>query len=221
MRNYSLFFFVFALAVPSAAQRSLISTTAADDCDTALRLLEQTGTPTSATKLPLSHFGVGIGADSKSGGPDRISDAAVVNGKITTLDDDNVIMGPILEAHALVFTIRNDWAVRDDVGRLFVTQNQPCKSASEFPTIATGPFTMLRLGDKEVIRSFGIGWMVGFRLKQSENSLNIGVAYTLQQDVKAYASGFEEGNALPTGEQAIRYRTTDGEGVAFVVSFGW
>lgn len=221
MRTLALILLAFMMSVPGIAQRSSIATTGESDCDVALGLLRQTGTPTSATKLPLSHFGVGIGADGKSSGADRISDAAVVNGKITTLDDDNVIMGPVLEAHALVFTIRHDWAVRDDSGRVFVTQNKPCKAASEFPTIATGPFTMLRLGDSEVIRSFGVGWMVGFRLKQSENSLNLGVAYTLQQDIKTYASGFEEGNPLPTGEQAIRYRKTDGEGLAVVVSFGW
>ncbi len=175
------------------AQRSFVSTSADDDCGEAILALEEGGTPASATKLPLSYFGVGIGADRKRGGPDRITEAAIVGGKITTLDDENTIAGPILEAHALAITIKRDWAVKTDDGQLFVTKEKPCKAPSEFPTVATGPFAMLRLGDKEIIKSFGVGWMIGFRLRQSESSLNVGVAYTFQQDVKTYAKGFEEG----------------------------
>ena len=226
MRVWAVFSLSLLLTIPVWAQRHFVTTDSTDDCATTLASLPNGGTPTNATKLPLSYFGVGIGSDAKRGGPDRIADAAVVGGKITTLDDDNVVMGPVLEAHALALTIKHDWAVRDANGRFVIMRRidddqQPCKAASEFPTIAAGPFTMLRLGDSEIIKSFGLGLMVGFRLKESESSLNVGVAYTRQQDVKTYASGFEEGNSLPTGETDIRYRNTDGDGIAVVVSFGW
>jgi hypothetical protein len=221
MRASALFVLIFMVTLPALGQRSTIAANHPGSCSATLKTLKEGGTPAAATKLPLSYFGVGIGADAKGGGSDRIADAAVVGGNITTLDDDNVTMGPVLEAHAFVFTLTHDWAVRDDEGNLFVTKEKPCDAPDEFPTIATGPFTMLRLGDNEIIKSLGVGWMVGFRLRQSDNSLNVGIAYTFQQDVKTYAAGFEEGKPLPTGEKEIRYRNKDGRGLAVVISFGW
>jgi hypothetical protein len=209
------------ITVQASAQKTIVPEDTTSNCDQILAALQAAATPAAATKLPLSFFGVGIGGETKQEGPDRIADAAVVNKLVTITDDDNTTTGPVLEAHAYIWNIAHDYAVRDGKGRVYVTDKQPCKTADVFPTIATGPFTMLRVGDNEIIKSFGLGWMVGFRLRESESSLNIGVAYTYQQDVKTFAKGFEEGKELPAGEATIRYRNRDGRGLAFVVSFGF
>lgn len=179
------------------------------------------GMTVPATMPDLKHFGAGIAADRKTSGPDRIREAEVVGGKVTVTDVDNATVGPIIEAHAFVFTLKHDWAVENSKGDLVVTRVQPCATASEFPTVAMGPFTMLNFGDEQFIKSIGIGWMFGFRVKQTETSLNIGLAYTIQQDVKALATGFKDGEPLPTGEESIRYRSDDGSGFAIVLSFAW
>jgi hypothetical protein len=189
-------------------------------CDDVITALEDSGTPAPAAKLPLSNFGVGIGGVVNIG-DDRIADAAVVNGKIVILSDENLTLGPVLEAHALSFTIDNVWAVKDSKGQTYVTNTKPCDAAGEFPTIAHGPFVVTRVGDNEIVKSLGVGWMFGFRIRQTDTSLNVGLAYTLETNVKRLADGFEEGNALPTGESAIRFRTGRGTAVALVVSFGF
>lgn len=179
------------------------------------------GMSVPASTPDLKHFAPGFAADRKTAGPDHIREAEVVNGKVVVTDVDNATVGPILEAHAFVFTLKNDWAFENEKGDLVVTRNQPCATATEFPTVATGPFAMLRFGDEQFIRSIGVGWMVGFRVKQTERILNLGVAYTIQQDVRALATGFKDGEPLPAGEESIRYRSDDGTGFAIVVSFGW
>jgi len=80
---------------------------------------------------------------------------------------------------------------------------------------------MTRVGDNEIVKSFGVGWMFGFRVHQTDSSLNIGMAYTIENNVKRLASGFQEGDALPAGETTIRYRTGRGNSIALVASFGF
>jgi len=190
-------------------------------CGEVRAALEDDGTPAPASKLPLSYFGVGIGGVSNTGAT-RVSDTAIVNGKIVVTSDDNLTLGPVLEAHALVFTMRNLWATHDAKGRLYVLDDKPpCEAAGVFPTIAHGPFVVTRVGDNEIVKSLGVGWMVGFRIKQTDASLNVGLAYTLESNVKRLAKGFEEGQPLPTGETAVRFRTGRGTALALVVSFGF
>lgn len=198
-----------------------------------LRLTQDTTTPcdkisafSSGMSVPastpdLKHFAPGFAADRKTSGPDRIREAEVINGKVVVTDVDNATVGPILEAHAFVFTLDHDWAFENSKGDLVVTHAQPCATATEFPTVAMGPFAMVRFGEEQFIKSIGVGWMVGFRVRQTERILNLGLAYTIQQDVRALATGFKDGEPLPAGEEAIRYRSDDGNGYAIVVSFAW
>jgi hypothetical protein len=191
------------------------------DCAQKMALFDATGTPAAATELPLTHFGIGIGAETRTGSGERVTDAAIVNGKVTVLASQNTSAGPILEAHALAFPIFSKWAVKSSTGKLIVTEEQPCSGASRFPIVALGPFGALRVGDSQIIQSFGAGLMCGFRMKESDMSLNLGVAYMLQPQVKTLASGYQDGQAPPAGETAVRYKTESGHAIAFVLSFGW
>lgn len=216
---------VACLLLLSAAPPALGQITAAAEnttapCDAKI-IAFSSGTSVPASTPDLKHFAPGFAADMKTSGPDRIREAEVVGGKVVVTDVDNATVGPILEAHAFVFTLKNHWAVENDKGDLVVTRKQPCATATEFPTVATGPFAMLRFGDEQFVKSIGVGWMVGFRVKQTERILNLGVAYTIQQDVRVLATGFKDGEPLPAGEEAIRYRSDDGNGFAVVVSFAW
>lgn len=179
------------------------------------------GIPVPAAVPDLKHFGVGFAADRKTSGPDRVAEAEVVGGKVTVTDLDNAAVGPILEAHVFAFTLKHDWALRNEKGALVVTDVQPCAGATKFPTVAHGPFAMLNFGEEQFVKSIGVGWMVGFRVKQTERILNLGLAYTIQQDVRALATGFKDGEPLPAGEESIRFRSDDGAGLAIVISFGW
>jgi len=224
-KSIGIFFAVISTVCTLNAQVNDLSTIlkkgiSEPSCKDVLDALAESGTPANASKLPLSYFGVGIGAISGRG-RERVSEAAIVNGKVIVTASANLSLGPVLEAHALIFQVSNLWGVRDTKGHLYVTSERPCRAAAEFPTIAHGPFTMLRVGDNDVVKSLGVGWMMGFRLKQSDASLNIGLAYTLENNVKTLAKGFEDGQALPAGETAIRFRTGSGSAGALIISFGW
>lgn len=190
-----------------------------DDCGDVREALDEGGTPAPATKLPLSMFGVGIGGVS-SLGDDRIESAELVDDRIVVTADDDVSLGAIMEAHALIFTREHLWAVHDEKGRLYVTSEKPCEAAGKFPTIAHGPFAALQVSGDDIIGGLGVGWMMGFRMKQSDSSLNIGLAYMLQDDVKTLANGFREGQTLKDGQE-IQYRTGRGSAIALVISFGF
>jgi hypothetical protein len=191
----------------------------AADCGAISEALEEAGDEAPVSDTPLSRFGAGIGAVS-SLGDDRIETAELVDDKIVVTADDDVSLGAIMEVHALRFVLDSLWAVRDDDGRLYVTRDKPCEAATEFPTIAHGPFAALSLGDEEVIKGVGIGWMIGFRIRETDSSLNIGLAYMLQDDAKTLADGFNEGDPLPGGDE-IKYRTGRGSALALVISFGF
>lgn len=207
-------------ALRSAAAPAAAVAAPADDCSDERALLDDSGTPATATESPLSFFGAGIGAIS-SLGDDRVEAAEVVNNVIVVTQDDDATLGPIMEAHALVFGVRNLWALRDRKGRLYVTSSKPCEGAEVFPTVAHGPFVAMQLDSDQLISALGVGWMVGFRMKQSNSSLNVGLAYTLENEAKTLADGFEEGKPLPSGQTAIQFHTGRGSALALVVSFGF
>lgn len=191
------------------------------DCARVKAALEAEGEESDATKLPLSYFGIGIGAINNIGEDDWVSDAQLVNKKVTIIEDQNLVAGPVLEAHALIFTRKHLWALPADDGRYFVTDSKPpCQAAVEFPLIAHGPFVMLRVGDTEIVKSVGAGWMMGFRMQQKNTSLNVGVAYSFELNAKTLAKGFAEGTEHADGT-TILYRTTRGSALALVISFGF
>jgi hypothetical protein len=209
------------LAVRVSAQVNSFAEAPQGDCSAALGILEQGGTKAAATELPLSHFGIGIGAETKVSGPDRVTEAAVVNGRIVVLGDQNTIAGVVLETHALSFPIVRRWAVQRKSGGFYVTDRRPCEGAAAFPVVAVGPFAALRVGDSQIVQSFGAGLMFGFRIKETDQSLNLGVAYMLQPQVKTLATGFADGQPLPAGETAVRFRIRSSRALALVLSFGW
>ena len=210
---------LLSLASPALGQRTEATRNTTQSCDRTAAY--RSGFTVPAAEPDLKHFGVGFAADRRASGPDRIREAEVVDGRVVVTDVDNATVGPILEAHAFVFTLKKDWAIKNEKGDLVVTRVQPCAGATEFPTVAMGPFTMLNFGEEQFVKSIGVGWMLGFRVKQTERVINLGVAYTIQQSVRALATGFKDGEPLPAGEEVIRYRSDDGTGLAIVVSFGW
>lgn len=104
-----------------------------------------------------------------------------------------------------------------------MTRQRKERQATELivPLVATGPFATERIESDDIIQSLGAGVLFGFRKEESDQSLNLGLAYTLDLHVKTLAEGFEEGEALPPGETQIRYRETSQPRLLILLSVGW
>jgi hypothetical protein len=94
-------------------------------------------------------------------------------------------------------------------------------TVKEVPLVGAGPFITLRLGGEEVVQSFGAGLMLGFRKAESEKSLNVGIAYATDPNVRVLGDGIIANAPLPKGETQIRYKTTHQEGLIIMFSIGW
>jgi hypothetical protein len=152
-------------------------------------------------------------------------DAQVVGGVVRINKDEDVQFGPILELHKFVGTLASKKLAK--VGGVYLRGEEVPPGCApeetvEVPLIGVGPIATVRFGsDGNMVQSFGIGVMFGFRKDSSDNSLNIGIAYVTDLDAKTLGDGIEEGKALPNGETAIRFKTTNLEGVMVLVSVGW
>ena len=181
-------------------------------------------------------FGGGYGSVINLGERNRIEEAAVVDGVVRIVKDNDVQFGPLLEMHKFIKPLKSQFLIKQEPeqGRAGQTTyrltNQDlagCRAPEQRYTqtrvdlVSLGPFVTLRIGGNEVVQSFGIGLMVGFRTALSDKSLNLGVALASDPTVRVLGDGLEPGQPLPSGETELRYRTTHRESVMVLFSVGW
>lgn len=88
-------------------------------------------------------------------------------------------------------------------------------------TVADGPFVAIELtdGEGEELKAYGFGWMWSFQFdSESKRSVNIGVGYYVNKEVRSLASGFVDGEPVPTGYTDIQYREDDERGWMVMLS---
>ena len=181
---------------------------------------------TAAADFEALGFGGGYAALVSLGDESRVEEAEVVNGLVRVKKDNDVQFGPVLEMHKFVWPLRsqtlvkvgNDWVLATEAVGGCIDDDIPHKSV---PLIAAAPFVTVRVGGNDVVQSFGVGVMFGFRTAESDKSLNFGLAYVTDPSVKTLGDGIEDGSALPTGETQIRYKNTHQEGIMVLFSVGW
>lgn len=132
-------------------------------------------------------LGAGIGVTFDFGGLERINEAEVVNGVVRVTDEDDVIAGFVGEGHyffpsgrALFGVAKEDWG--------------------------QGPFFAIQTGDKDVIATVALGWMIGFRPAKATESFNLGIGIAVAPNVRTLGDGIVRNQPLPTGETTVRYR---------------
>ena len=84
-----------------------------------------------------------------------------------------------------------------------------------------GPFLGLRLTDSngQEFGGYALGWMIGSKKRpDAGGSWNVGVAYFVDTKAKMLGNGIQEGQPLPDGETAIRYKEKDQSGWMFTVT---
>lgn len=142
--------------------------------------------------------GAGLMGGFYIGGNKRVEKASVVNGVVRVDKENKTNIGVIAEVHRL-------W-VSDD-------------AKSQW---GIGPFVGLVLsGDNDVINAASLGIMIGFRPKNKETSLNIGIGGVVTPSAQVLGDGINENEKLPDGETEIRYKEVTKYGIAIAVSFGF
>lgn len=155
------------------------------------------------------NFGIGLSLTADIGEHDRVKSAEIINNTVAVKEEQNVIPRFLLESHYF-FTPRgtflgkkNDGAKRNEWG--------------------WGPFVAVQPGD-DVIDAVGVGLMMGFRRKQTEEgvtklgSFNLGVGVIWDPATQVLGDGFSPNQPPPAGETQIRYKQTDQIGIVGIFS---
>lgn len=176
-------------------------------------------------------FGGGYGIVADFGGRSRVKEAEVIGNLVRVTKDEDVRFGPMLELHKFMWPLKEKTVEKfsDQVYRLVPKENcsRPATFTDTVPAkepialIAFGPFIGLRLGTENVVESFGVGVMFGFRKFDKDTSLNVGFAVMTDPNARTLGDGIEEGKPLPTGETEIRFKTGHQEGWSLLFSVGW
>lgn len=168
-------------------------------------------------------FGGGFGGVFNFGSS-RVNEAELVAGIVRVKEDNDIQFGPILELHKFVWPLKSERLVQ--VGAEWVlaeTFTASCKGTGvekKVALISMGPFVPIRLRE-DVVESFGAGLAFGFRKAEKDTSLNLGLAVVFDPRVQVLGDGIKANQPLPSGETAIRYRTTSSTGLLAMFSVGW
>jgi hypothetical protein len=163
--------------------------------------------------------GAALGISVVLGSHDVVEDAVVVNNAIVVTKRAKDQPRATLEAHQLFtgnpFTGGGRQVMRD--------QLISCgKDAIDCPMFGVGPFAAIQTGDDNSISSAGFGLMLGLRSDpRRDSSFNIGLGLVWDTHVKALASGFKEGKALPTGETEVRFTEHSARRAMITLSFAF
>ncbi len=145
-------------------------------------------------------FGAGLSYTIDTGQNDRIKSAEIRNGIVRVTDKENGIPRLILEVH---YFFKKTGELR----------------GSEW---GYGPFVAIQPGENEIINAIALGWMWGFRDKDSGKvSWNIGVGVSADPNTQILGDGFEENQPVPAGETEIRYKEETQYGVMITFSASW
>jgi len=144
-------------------------------------------------------WGVGAGAVINLGEDDRVETAEVVDGIVRVTKEANDTARVFAEVH------------------LFRPINKE-------DTKGHGPFVAIQSSANDLIDSFSVGYMRGWRKDaNATNSINVGFGLVLDTNVKELGNGIEEDQPLPPGENAdsVRLKETSGLGLGIFVSFSY
>jgi hypothetical protein len=174
-------------------------------------------------------WGIGLAANFDVTGKRVVNATVVPPLNIVRIDDatSNVNVGFVLEAHYFLRNLsflENSW------------QRGPC-SKTEGGTYCTqfahGPFVAIQVGggtsavpgDKDLVTSYALGWMIGLRhphLTTSDNaSWNLGLGVRVDPNTKVLGDGIIANQPLPNGETVIRYKTEPRFGLMVMSSFSF
>ncbi len=83
-----------------------------------------------------------------------------------------------------------------------------------------GPFVAVQGSDNKPIDAFALGFMWGFRKDaKASSSVNIGVGLSFDPSVQVLGNGVKEGQKLPDGETAVRFKKEGRFGWVVMTSF--
>ena len=169
-------------------------------------------------------FGTGYGVVVSLSHRPRVEEAQLIGGLVRVTKDNDVAFGPILELHKFYGIAGKRIAKGSGVyflGRVPSGCEEALLAETDVPLVGFGPFVGLRIGGDEVVQSFALGLMFGFRKADGDKSLNLGIAYATDPHVRTLGDGIEEGKALPAAETQIRFKTTHQNSLIFLFSVGW
>jgi hypothetical protein len=149
-------------------------------------------------------WGMGIGVGVDFGGRTRVKSARVVGNLVRVEEENDITPRIFLETHNFL--------------------NRKVRGGEKKPTDAlwgNGPFAALQSSTEEVIESFSIGYMWGFRTSPDSNAgLNFGIGVVLDPGVQMLGDGVEEGKPLADGDE-LRYKKESRVGLAIMTSFSF
>lgn len=158
-----------------------------------------------------NNFGVAIGI-SRALGTHPIDSASVVNGIVRVEDSRSTRPLIAFEAHRYMYS---------------------GSTSNDTRAFAHGPFVSVQTAsDSSSLTSFGVGWMFGWSDPigsgkkstvdgEQQHSLmgwNLGIGIMLDSQSKRLGDGLHANQPLPSGESQIRYKTTSGKSLFFIVS---
>ncbi len=222
----SAFIAIFATSELAAQQATL---TASEKCllsaDQILTQPEGDTVKAKADDFKSLGFGGGYGVVSTFHAKERVGSAQIISGVVRVDKDNRVQFGPVLEMHKF-FSLAPRILVKQGNhyllgGNLATECSNGAALKQTVPLVGVGPFVTLRFGGAEVVQTFGMGVMFGFRTSESDKSLNLGIAFTSDPAARRLEDGIVQDSPLPTGETQIRYKTTHAEGFMVLFSVGW
>jgi hypothetical protein len=149
------------------------------------------------------NWALGIGVASDLGGSTRVDKASLVNGIVRVEEESDTQARIFLEIH--MFGLRRKQ--QDDEPK---------------PLFGQGPWIGIQSSKSEMIDSFGLGWMWGWRKAETDTrSFNIGIGIVLDPKVQVLGEGIAPNQPLPGGETAIRFKNESRLNAALLVSFNF
>ena len=139
-------------------------------------------------------FGIGLSFTIDTGDNSRVKSAEVVDGIVRVTDEENGIPRLVLEGHYFFGT-------DDGFGH--------------------GPFVAVQPGDNEIINSAALGYMVGFKKQNSDDSWNLGIGIAADPNVQILGEGIKANQPLPGNEESVRYKEETQYGVMILFSTSW
>jgi hypothetical protein len=151
-------------------------------------------------------LGLGVASDLDSGS--RVDKASVVNGVVRVEEKSNTQTRIFLEIHMF--------------GLGYLAKHKSFEELEKKPLFGQGPWVGIQSSKDDVLDSFGLGWMWGWRKEVTDaNSFNLGIGLVLDPKVQVLGDGIEANRPLPTGETAIRFKKESRISGAILVSFGF
>lgn len=149
-------------------------------------------------------WGMGIGVGVDFSGRTRVKSARVVGNFVRIEEENDITPRIFLETHNFL--------------------NRKVRGEGAKPSGAlwgNGPFAALQSSTEEVIESFSIGYMWGFRTSADSNAgLNFGIGVVLDPSVQVLGDGIEEDKPLADGDE-LRYKKESRVGLAVMTSFSF